>query len=103
MARVPYVSREDLPAEKQSVYDRIAETRGGIDGHGMPNSFRLLLNSPDAAEAVGQLGEHVRLRSTLHPASARLLFLAWRARWTAIMCGRTMSLSQGRWACVRRS
>ena len=31
MARVPYVSREDLPAEKQSVYDHIEATRGGID------------------------------------------------------------------------
>ena len=68
MARVPYVSREDLPAEKQSVYDHIEATRGGIDGKGIPNSFRLLLNSPDAAEAVGALGEHIRLGSTLHPA-----------------------------------
>ena len=68
MARVPHVSREDLPAEKQSLYDHIERTRGGIDGRGMPNSFRLLLNSPDAAQAVGALGEHIRLRSTLHPA-----------------------------------
>ena len=68
MARVPYVSREDLPDDKRRIYDHIADTRGGIDGHGMPNSFRLLLNSPDAAEAVGQVGEHIRLRSTLHPA-----------------------------------
>ena len=68
MAYVPYISREDLPAGKQPIFDRIAETRGGIDGKGMPNSFRLLLNSPDAAEAVGALGEHVRLNSSLHPA-----------------------------------
>ena len=68
MARIPYISRDDLPAGKQSVYDHIAKTRGGIDGKGMPNSFRLLMNSPDAAEAVGVLGEHIRLRSTLHPA-----------------------------------
>lgn len=68
MARVPYISREDLPADKQSIYDHIERTRGGIDGKGMPNSFRLLLNSPNAAEAVGALGEHIRLRSTLHPA-----------------------------------
>ena len=68
MARIPYMNREDLPVDKRSIYDHIAETRGGIDGKGMPNSFRLLLNSPDAAEAVGVLGEHIRLRSTLHPA-----------------------------------
>ena len=68
MARVPYISREDLPADKQRLYDHIESTRGSIDGKGMPNSFRLLLNSPNAAEAVGTLGEHVRLRSTLNPA-----------------------------------
>ena len=68
MARIPYVTREDLAADKQSIYDHIAETRGGIDGKGMPNSFRLLMNAPDAAEAVGVLGEHIRLGSTLHPA-----------------------------------
>ncbi len=68
MVRVPYISREDLPADKRAVYDHIERTRGGIDGKGMPNSFRLLLNSPDAAEAVGGLGEHVRLRSKLNPA-----------------------------------
>ena len=68
MARVPYVSREDLPAEKQSIYDHIEATRSGIDSRGIPNSFRLLMNSPDAAEAVGALGEHIRLGSTLHPA-----------------------------------
>lgn len=65
MARVPYVSREDLSADKQPIYDHIAATRGGIDGGEMPNSFRLLMNSPDAADAVGRLGEHVRLGSTL--------------------------------------
>ena len=65
MARIPYISEGDLPADKRHIYERIAATRGGIDGVGMPNSFRLLLNSPDAAEAVGQLGEHVRLHSTL--------------------------------------
>lgn len=68
MARIPYISRDDLPADKQSIYDHIAATRGGIDGKGMPNSFRLLMNSPDTAESVGALGEHVRLRSSLHPA-----------------------------------
>ena len=68
MARVPYVSRQDLPPDKQATYDHIESTRSGIDGKGMPNSFRLLMNSPDAAEAVGVLGEHIRLRSSLHPA-----------------------------------
>lgn len=67
MARVPYISRDDLPSDKQPIYDRIADTRSSIEGGGMPNSFRLLMNSPLAAEAVGQLGEYIRLHSTLDP------------------------------------
>ena len=65
MARLPYVSREQLPADKQTLYDHIAETRGSIEGGGIPRSFQLLMKSPDAAASVAQLGEHIRLRSSL--------------------------------------
>lgn len=67
MARLPYVSKEQLPADKQALYDHIASTRGGIEGGGMPQSFKLLMNSPDAAASVAQLGEHIRLQSSLDP------------------------------------
>ena len=30
MARVPYVTREDLTQEHQAAYDRIANTRGAV-------------------------------------------------------------------------
>ena len=62
MARVPYVSREDLPADKRGIYDHIAETRGKP-----ANVFLALLNGPDAAEAVAGLGEFVRFKSTVAP------------------------------------
>ena len=68
MARLPYISKDQLPADKQSLYDHVAETRGGIEGGGMPRSFQLLMNSPDAAASVAQLGEHIRLQSSLDPA-----------------------------------
>ena len=58
MARVPYVSREDLPADKRGIYDHIVETRGKP-----ANVFLALLNGPDAAEAVAALGEFVRFNS----------------------------------------
>ena len=68
MARLPYVSRNDLPQDKQPIYDRIFETRAGFEsGNEMPRSFQALLNSPDAAEAVGALGEYLRLKSPLDP------------------------------------
>ena len=63
MARVPYVSRDDLPPDKQDIYDRIAETRGSAG-----NVFRALLNSPDAARAAAGVGEYVRFHCPLDPA-----------------------------------
>ena len=63
MARLPYVSREELPEDKRHIYDHIAESRGSV-----LNIQRMLLNSPDAAEAVSNLGEYIRYRSALDPA-----------------------------------
>ena len=68
MARVPYQNREDLPESAQPIYDRIAKTRGSVEPNTpMPNSFRALLNSPPAAEAVGALGEFMRFNTSLDP------------------------------------
>ena len=68
MARVQYIERDQLNEDGQRIFDRIAETRGSIEPDTpMPNSFRALMNSPKAAEAVGQLGEYLRLHTTLDP------------------------------------
>lgn len=68
MARLPYIERDDLADDRKRIYDRIAETRAEAEaGAKMPHSFQVLLNSPDAAEAVGGLGEYLRLRSSLSP------------------------------------
>ncbi len=71
MPRLPYVSREDLPEDKRHVYDRIAETRGSVD-----HIFRLLLNSPDAAESVTNVGEFIRFKSPLDPIVREIAILA---------------------------
>jgi 4-carboxymuconolactone decarboxylase len=71
MAKLPYVSREDLPEDKRHVYDRIDETRGSVD-----HIFRLLLNSPDAAEAVTNVGEFIRFKSPLDPVVREIAILA---------------------------
>jgi len=55
MARIPYLNRDDLPAEHQSLLDRNI------------NLFRALANSPEAARAFGGLGGHIRHKSTLDP------------------------------------
>ncbi len=68
MARLPYVNRDDLAEDKKPIYDRIAETRAEAESRpGLPHSFGVLLNSPEAAEAIGALGEYLRLRSSLSP------------------------------------
>ena len=68
MARVQYIERDQLNEEGRRVFDHIAETRGSIEPNTpMPNSFRALMNSPKAAEAVGQLGEYLRLNTSLDP------------------------------------
>jgi 4-carboxymuconolactone decarboxylase len=71
MAKLPYVSREMLPDDKRHVYDRIAETRGSV-----PNIFGTLLNSPDAAEVVTSVGEYIRYRSALDPATREIAILS---------------------------
>ena len=70
MAKVPLKSREELPPSKQHVYDGIAGSRGRV-----PNVFRALLNSPDAAEAVGALGAYLRYESPLDPATREIAIL----------------------------
>ena len=46
MVRVPYVSREELDAEGQKIYDTIREDRGTEE---VGLQFRALLNSPQSA------------------------------------------------------
>ncbi|MCH8206331.1 MAG: carboxymuconolactone decarboxylase family protein [Chloroflexi bacterium] len=77
MARLPYVSRNDLPQDKQHIYDRIAEPRAAVaSGNELPRSFQALLNSPDAAEAVAALGEYIRFKSPLDPVIRETAILA---------------------------
>ncbi len=71
MPRLPYVTRDDLPAERQAIHDGIAETRGEV-----VNLFGALLNSPGAAEAVAALGEYIRYTSPLDPVTREIATLS---------------------------
>ena len=70
MARVPYVTREDLTKEHQAAYDRIANTRGVVG----PN-FQGLFNSPVATERFASFGEYVRFDSEIPPRLKELAIL----------------------------
>jgi len=62
MPRIPTVTRDSLPADKQAAYDAIAESRGHVAG-----PFPVLLNSPEVASRIGRLGHYLRYESTLKP------------------------------------
>ena len=71
MARVPYLTREELPPSQQEVYDRIGQARGGV-----ARVFRAFLNSPELAGRVADVGEYVRFRAEIDPAARETTILA---------------------------
>ena len=72
MARVPFLTREDLPPDKQELYDQIATSRGHV-----ARPFAALLNSPEAASSVAMLGEQIRYVSpSISPDVREIITLA---------------------------
>ncbi len=66
MVRVPYLSREDLPPEKRTIYDQIIGRRGRL-----PRPFAVLLHSPEVTGRVAAVGEYLRYDSPALPAEVR--------------------------------
>lgn len=62
MARVPYVSHDEMDAEGQRIYDQIAADRGRTE---VGLQFRALLNSPKAAGHLTSLGATLRFGSSI--------------------------------------
>lgn len=63
MARVPYVSREDLPPEAQQAWDEFAKPRKGR----VENNPRAIANSPDAAINIWRLATYLRFHAGIPP------------------------------------
>ena len=70
MAKVPYISRDDINSSEQNIYDKISSSRGSVH-----NVFSALLNNQPATEAVTNLGEYIRYKSTLNPAIREIAIL----------------------------
>lgn len=69
--RIPYVTtREQLPESAHKHYDSIAETRGSVT-----KLFSVLLNSPELAGRIGELGAYLRFEGVLPDASRELAIL----------------------------
>ncbi len=66
MPRVSLLTKEQLPPEKQPLYDQIAGPRG----HVAP-PFAALLNSPEVAARVAALGEQLRYSGASLPPEVR--------------------------------
>ena len=72
MVRIPQITeRDDLPSDKQHIFDAIANSRGGV----VVGPFPVLLNSPELAGRMTHLGTYLRFESTLPPESRELAIL----------------------------
>jgi 4-carboxymuconolactone decarboxylase len=70
MSRIPQLSRDQLNAEGQQLYDEILAARGSIAG-----PFRIWLYSPVFARRATQLGEFLRYHTSLSPRLSELIIL----------------------------
>lgn len=68
MPRLPELLSKDLiPSEKHDVFDYLVKTRGAVSP-----GYSVLLNNPDAAGRIAQLGTYIRFESSL-PGNVREL------------------------------
>ena len=77
MARLPYLSREEVPEELRQEYDHIHRTRAAVEPLAeMPRTYRLLFNSPRLAVLLARVGEYFRFQSSLDPVVRETAILA---------------------------
>ena len=70
MARIPPPNRDEMPADAQRVYDRIAAARGSVRG-----PYSVLMHHPALAETFAALGEQLRGKGLLSGADRELATL----------------------------
>ena len=78
MVRVPYVSREELDADGQQIYDRIREDRGTEE---VGLQFRALLNSPQSAGHLTSMGASLRFQSSMPDNLKELAIILVAREW----------------------
>ena len=80
MARVPYVSRDDLDADGQQIYDRIRQDRNTAE---VGLQFRALLNNPQAAGHLTSMGASLRFQSSLPDNLKELAIILVAREWNS--------------------
>src|SRR3989442_11528563 len=71
--------REELTAEQQEVFDRVAAPRGGV----VPTPFHLLIESPNLASVTQELGAFCRYKTGWAPHLSEIMVLVTAAHWRA--------------------
>ena len=69
-ARVPLVDKERATPAQLAVWDRIAQSRGGVAG-----PFAALLHSPELARRIAETGHYVRFEGPLTQAERELAII----------------------------
>ncbi len=80
MVRVPYVTREELDAEGQEIYDTIRRDRN-TDEVGL--QFRALLNNPKAAGYLTSMGASLRFQSSVPDNLKELAIILTAREWNS--------------------
>ena len=76
MARLSELNRDEVPPEKQHIYDEIAGSRGSVRG-----PFAMLMHSPEVAGRAAHLGAYLRFESSLEQSVVELVTLATAREW----------------------
>ena len=76
MARLPEVTREQLPQNQQHIYDEIAGSRGSVRG-----PFAMLMHSPEMAGRAAHLGAYLRFETSLEKSVLELVTLTVAREW----------------------
>jgi 4-carboxymuconolactone decarboxylase len=80
MARVPYVTREELDTEGQGIYDRIRQDRNSPE---VGLQFRALLHNPRATGYLTSLGAQLRFQSAMPENLKELAIILVAREWNS--------------------
>jgi 4-carboxymuconolactone decarboxylase len=80
MVRVPYVSRDELDAEGQAIYDRIRQDRNAPE---VGLQFRALLHRPQATGYLTSLGAQLRFQSAMPENLKELAIILVAREWNS--------------------
>lgn len=86
VSRLPYVSRDQLGAEGQAVWDSIVATRGSgvvTEQGGLSGPFNAFVRAPDVGRHLAPLGAVLRFGTSVDRRLAEVAIITVAARWKA--------------------